>query len=187
MKRSVQRKLPFDAAESQNPSMCGNSMRENRETHEAPLPNGGGGRSGKAEPKPDMHASGESDGVVVPTKRTNKAWDDVPNAAEPVEERPPTKGNDEQTRLGPDTVSGKRRGMGLFGVRQAARRDKELRFTALLHHVTPELLQASFFDLKKNAAPGVDGVTWHEYRHGLKRRLADLHGRIHRGAYRAQP
>ena len=187
MKRSVQRKLPFDAAESQNPSMCGNSMRENRETHEAPLPNGGGGRSGKAEPKPDMHASGESDGVVVPTKRTNKALDDVPNAAEPVEERTPTKGNVERTRLGPDAVSGKRRGMGLFGVRQAAHRDKELRFTALLHHVTPELLQASFFDLKKNAAPGVDGVTWHEYRHGLKRRLADLHGRIHRGAYRAQP
>ena len=56
MKSSVQRELPFDAAESQTPSMRGNSMRENRETHGAPSPSGGGGRSGKAEPKPDMHA-----------------------------------------------------------------------------------------------------------------------------------
>ncbi len=77
--------------------------------------------------------------------------------------------------------------MGLPGIRKAARRDKQQRFTALLHHVNPELLWASFFNLKKNAAPGVDGVTWNEYRRGLDRRIADLHGRIHRGAYRAQP
>jgi RNA-directed DNA polymerase len=84
-------------------------------------------------------------------------------------------------------VPGKRRGIGLRGVREAARRDKETRFTALLHHVTPDLLRQSFFALKKNAAPGVDRMTWREYRRGLEARLLDLHGRVHRGAYRAQP
>jgi RNA-directed DNA polymerase len=62
-----------------------------------------------------------------------------------------------------------------------------MRFTALLHHVTIDLLRASYFELKRSAAPGVDGVTWQEYGHGLEERLADLHGRVHRGAYRAQP
>ena len=187
MKSSDQRKLPFDTAESKTPSMCGNSMRENRETRKAPSSDGDGGRLGEAEPKPDMNADRESDGVVVPRKRTNKATDDVPVAAESVEERTPTEGNAERTRLAPDTGPGKRRGMGLLGVRMAARRDKEARFTALLHHVTPELLEVSFFNLKKNAAPGVDGVTWQEYRRDLKTNLEDLRERIHRGAYRAQP
>ena len=187
MKDNAQRELPFDAAESQTPSMRGNSMRENRETHGVASPDGGGARSGKAKPKPDMHAPGESDGVVVPTKQANNAADDVPDAAEPAEERTPTEGNATRTRLAPDAVPGKRRGIGLRGVREAARRDKETRFTALLHHVTPELLRRSFFALKKNAAPGVDRMTWREYRHGLEARLFDLHGRVHRGAYRAQP
>ena len=77
--------------------------------------------------------------------------------------------------------------MGLLGVREAAKRDRKMRFTALLHHVTPELLQASYFELKRSAAPGVDGVTWQEYGRNLEERLDDLHGRIHRGAYWAQP
>ena len=64
MKVNVQRELPFDAAESQTPSMRGNSMRENRETHGVPPPDGDGGRSGKAMPKPDMHVPRESDGVI---------------------------------------------------------------------------------------------------------------------------
>lgn len=162
-------------------------MRENRETHGAPPPDGNGGRSGKAEPKPDMHAPRESDGVVVPTKRANNASDGVPGVAEPVEGRTQIKGNAVRPRLAPDPEPGKGRGMGLWGVREAARRDSRQRFTALLHHVTPELLRRSFFDLKKHAAPGVDGVTWTEYRRDLDRRLDDLHGRIHRGAYRAQP
>jgi group II intron reverse transcriptase/maturase len=62
-----------------------------------------------------------------------------------------------------------------------------MRFTALLHHITPELLRVSFYDLKRKAAPGVDGVTWQEYETGLEGRLADLHERIHRGTYRAKP
>jgi hypothetical protein len=77
--------------------------------------------------------------------------------------------------------------MGLWGVREAAKRDTKLRFTALLHHITPELLLASYLALKRSAAPGVDGVTWQAYGRDLEERLADLHRRVHRGAYRAQP
>jgi RNA-directed DNA polymerase len=72
-------------------------------------------------------------------------------------------------------------------VRQAAQKDKQLRFTALLHHVTIDLLRGSYYGLKRRAAAGVDGVTWQAYGDGLEERLADLHGRIHRGAYRAKP
>jgi RNA-directed DNA polymerase len=76
---------------------------------------------------------------------------------------------------------------GLAGVRKAARENKEMKFTALLHHLTVDLLRESFYSLKRKAAPGVDGVTWQEYETGLEDRLVDLHGRVHRGAYRALP
>ncbi len=76
---------------------------------------------------------------------------------------------------------------GLVGVREAARGEKKQKFTALLHHVTIDLLRDSYASLKKKAAPGVDGVTWPQYGEGLEERLRDLHDRIHRGAYRAQP
>jgi retron-type reverse transcriptase len=72
-------------------------------------------------------------------------------------------------------------------VRQAAQDRKQERFTALLHHLTVDLLRASFFALQRKAAPGVDGVTWQEYASGREARLVDLHGRVQRGAYRAQP
>ncbi len=76
---------------------------------------------------------------------------------------------------------------GLHGVREAARKDSTLKFTALLHHVNEECLTEGFFNLKKTAAVGVDGVAWHEYERNLEVNIADLHHRIHRGAYRAQP
>jgi RNA-directed DNA polymerase len=88
------------------------------------------------------------------------------------------------TRL---TQSGERVTQGLRGVRQRARSNKQERFTALLHHVTIELLRESFYALKRKATPGVDGVTWKEYANGLEDRLKDLHSRVHRGAYQAQP
>jgi group II intron reverse transcriptase/maturase len=72
-------------------------------------------------------------------------------------------------------------------VREAAQRDKGLRFTTLLHHVNEKLLLDSFYLLKRQAAPGVDRVTWSEYEDGVEARIIDLHDRIHRGAYRAQP
>jgi group II intron reverse transcriptase/maturase len=83
--------------------------------------------------------------------------------------------------------SGKKVSRGLIGVREAAERDRELQFTALLHHITVARLAESFRGLRRDAAPGVDDVRWEEYRQGLEGRLEDLHSRIHRGSYRAQP
>jgi group II intron reverse transcriptase/maturase len=77
--------------------------------------------------------------------------------------------------------------IGLQGVREAARKRPQVRFNALLHHVTFDLLWDSFHALKRQAAPGVDGMTWQQYEDGLGDRLADLHERVHRGTYRAQP
>ena len=79
------------------------------------------------------------------------------------------------------TQSGKGVSQGLAGVRKAARENKAMKFTALLHHLTVDLLRGSFYSLKRKAAPGVDGVTWQEYEDGLEDRLTDLHGRVHRG------
>ena len=75
---------------------------------------------------------------------------------------------------------------GLGGVRQKARGNKQEQFTALLHHLTIDLLRESYYALQRSAAPGVDGVSWQQYEEGLETRLAELHGRVHRGAYRAQ-
>jgi RNA-directed DNA polymerase len=76
---------------------------------------------------------------------------------------------------------------GLEGARQAARRNRRLQFTALLHHITPQLLMDSFYSLQKNAAAGVDGVTWREYEKILPQRVTELHRLIHAEAYRATP
>lgn len=190
-KGNVQRELSFDAAESENLSMRGNSVRGNRETPRASTSSNAheadrdGDRSEKAGGRTsDMHALGESDGPIVPEKRANKAGPRA--AAESVEGRGPTKGNATRTLLAPDAEPGKR-GMGLWGVREAAKRDKKLRFTALLHHIDPEMLRASYFELKRSAAPGVDGMTWREYGRDLEERILDLHRRIHCGTCRAQP
>src|SRR6202011_2105194 len=98
----------------------------------------------------------------------------------------PTKENVRQPNTY-STQSGKGVSQGLASVRKAARENKEMKFTALLHHLTIDLLRESFYSLRRKAAPGVDGVTWQEYEDGLEDRLTDLHGRVHRGAYRALP
>jgi retron-type reverse transcriptase len=72
-------------------------------------------------------------------------------------------------------------------VREAAKERKQERFTALLHHLTVGLLRESFYALQRQASPGIDGVRWQEYATGLEDRFVDLHNRVHRGAYRAQP
>ena len=71
-------------------------------------------------------------------------------------------------------------------IRQAATRKPKEKLTALLHHITTDALGAAYFSLKKDAAAGVDGMTWEEYGNGLEERLLDLHDRIHSGAYRAR-
>ena len=165
--------------------MYGNSMYENREAPGAPpheMVSGGRPVKGGS-PTTGVHATGESDGAIVPMKRTNNAS----QATEPVEERAPAKGS--ATRLtGSRTPSRtKRPSAGLEGVRAAARCDRELRLTALLHHVNVDLLRASYHALKREAAPGVDDVMWKDYGTDLEARLEQLHGRVHRGAYRAKP
>lgn len=133
----------------------------------------------------DMNASGESDGPIVPMKPTNKGGTEP--LAELVEGRGPATRNIDQPNLDRTQRPEHRRSRGLLGVREAAHTDRSLRFTALLHHLSPTLLTSSFYDLKKDAAAGVDRVTWREYEQDLENRINDLHSRIHRGAYRAQP
>src|ERR1700751_5960009 len=130
-----------------------------------------------------MHADEESDEGVVPMKRSNN---EGVSSAETVEGRTSPKGNGGQTAaartLRRDTASN-----GLAAVRQAARRSKTVRFTALLHHITTDLLKRSYLALTRDAAPGVDGVTWQAYGENLDEKLKDLHERVHRGSYRARP
>ena len=130
-----------------------------------------------------MHVGGESDGCVLPSKCPNNGGRLL---AEGTEGRQPTKENIGQATA-PRTQSRIGEWSGLLGVRKAARKDKRTRFTALLHHVTVNLLRDSYYALKRDAAPGVDGTTWKEYETGLDEKLVDLHGQIHRGTYRAQP
>jgi RNA-directed DNA polymerase len=130
-----------------------------------------------------MHGGEKSDLAIVAMKRPNKAGRP---AAEAVEPRAGTKGNaGQQSTLRTQIRAGV--SQALDRVRNAARHRKKERFTALLHHVSVETLQVAFYALKRKAAPGVDGMTWQEYEADLERRLVDLHGRVHRGAYRPQP
>src|SRR5438552_18430792 len=158
-------------------------MHENREISSAPWSDDQG-RSAKATNRTaDMYVPEKSDCVVIPVNQPNKGGQP---SAEAGEGRAQTRENIVQPRMRP-TQSGKRMSQGLDGVRKAARNKKQERFTALLHHLNIGLLRDSFYALKRQASPGVDGVTWQEYETGLEDRLVDLHGRVHRGAYRAQP
>jgi len=130
-----------------------------------------------------MHEREKSDLVVVAVKPTNKA---ERSAAEPVEPRTGTKGNagQQSTRRAQDRASVSQ---ALSRVRKAAKQGKKEKFTTLFHHLDTAMLRTAFFALKKDAAPGVDGVTWEAYEADLDPRIEDLHARLHRGAYRAQP
>ena len=130
-----------------------------------------------------MHGRGKSDFAIVAEKPANKAGS---TAAEPVEPRAETKGNADQQSTG-RTQGRESVSQALERIRKVARERKEERFTALFHHLSHDLLEEVFFELKENAAPGVDGLTWTDYEADLERKLADLHSRLHRGAYRAQP
>ncbi len=132
-----------------------------------------------------MNADGKSDEFVVPSTQTNNAGTEP--AAESAEGRSSAKRNVELSDLDRSPKRNKRRSLGLSGVRMTARAQPELKFTSLLHHVNEQLLHEAFFDLKKTAAVGIDEVTWQDYEVGLEDRITDLHGRIHRGAYRAKP
>ena len=129
------------------------------------------------------HGRGKSDSAIVAAKPTNKTGQ--PDA-ESVERRAGTEGNVDQQSTRRTQIR-ERVTKALDRVRQAARQRKKERFAALLHHVNVDSLRTAFYALKRRAAPGVDGMTWQEYEADLEARLEDLHGRVHRGAYRPQP
>jgi RNA-directed DNA polymerase len=140
-----------------------------------------------------MNGHEKSDPAIVAMKPTNKAEDcpaeptaAKPTAAEPAEQRAGTKGNADQqsTCRAQDRISVEQ---ALERIRKVARERKKERFTALLHHVSIDLLEEAFYELKEDAAPGVDRLTWTDYEADLERRLEELHDRVHRGAYRALP
>src|SRR5215471_14653071 len=134
-----------------------------------------------------MHEREKSDPAIGAGKPTNKAEATlVADTAEPVEQRAGAKGNaDEQSTH--RTQGRGRVSQALERVRKAARLKKDEKFTALLHHINLDLLREAFFALKRDAAPGVDGVTWRTYETDLDLKLTDLASRVHRGAYRALP
>src|ERR1700678_3503479 len=128
--------------------------------------------------------SGKSDRPTVPEKFPNKAGQPV---AEGMEGRGLAKGNQPQQNAS-RTPSREDALSALERVRQAAKQDKKLRFTALLHHIyNLETLRMAYFSLKKEAAPGVDGETWRHYGETLEDNVQDLSHRLQRGAYRAKP
>src|SRR5207249_4381769 len=127
---------------------------------------------------------GKSDRPTVPGKSPNNARQP---AAEGMEGKGLAKGNLLEQNAS-RTPSRKDAPSALERVRQAAKKDKQLRFTALLHHIyNPETLRVAYFSLKKEAAPGVDGETWRHYGEELERNLQNLSERLKRGAYRAKP
>jgi len=126
----------------------------------------------------------KSDLAKVAEKPTNKVGGRT--TAESVEPRAGTEGNANQQSMH-RTQCRVRVSQALGRVRQAARARKKERFTALLHHISMDLLRLSFYALKRSAAPGVDGVRWKDYEAALEGNLQSLHHRVHRGAYRALP
>src|SRR6516165_7720167 len=130
-----------------------------------------------------MHGRGKSDSAIVAAKPANNA---ERSAAEPVEPRTETEGNADQqsTRRAQSRVSVSQ---ALERIRQVAKERKKERFTALFHHISIDLLDEAFFELKQDAAAGVDDLTWQDYQANLERNLEDLHERVQRGAYRALP
>ena len=130
-----------------------------------------------------MHDHEKSDRPVLPVKPPNKPGEP---GAEVVEGRGLPEGN-----TAGETRPGRSAGLGVSSdldrVRQVARKDRDVRFTALLHHVSVDRLREAYRAISPNAAPGVDGVTWRDYGLDLEANLRDLHARVQRGAYRAMP
>lgn len=134
-----------------------------------------------------MNEHGKSDGFIVPEKSPNKAGVDKALVAEGMEGRNPTKGNSAQQNMR-RTQCRERVHSALERVRAVARKDKQARFTALLHHIYDRnTLEFAYFSLKKSASPGTDGETWQHYGEVLEDNLQSLSQRLKQGAYKARP
>jgi RNA-directed DNA polymerase len=178
------REHELGTARSKTRYMCGNSMRENREALQFTGKDGTQVRLTKGNPQTvNMHDCRESHRGVVPTNDLNK---EVQTSAEDQEGRPLTKRNSNRTPTlrtqCRESVSG-----GLDRVRAVAQRNRSVKFTALLHHVTVESLKVSYMRLNKDACAGTDGETWKEYQEHLEENIKVLHQKVHSGAYRASP
>lgn len=174
------RKSCPDPARSETLCMSGSFLHGSWEVSVVPDAATSGGTGKVADRNPVINAAEKSDVPVVPKKLLNEA-----GAEEAMEERGATEGNAGEPPAG-RTQSRETASMGLEGIREAARRNSGLKFTSLLHHITPSLLVESFYELKRGAAAGADGVTWREYEDILYGRVSQLHKELHTGAYRAQ-
>ena len=143
----------------------------------------GGIAEERSNPQPMMNGMEKSDSVIVAVKSANKG---TPVPAEPMEPRTEPKGNPKSQSMR-RTQDRESVSQAADRIRQFVQREPGVRLTALLHHITVDALRWAFFEMKKNAAAGVDGMTWRMYEEGLEGRLADLHDRVHSGAYRARP
>src|SRR6266508_4562259 len=130
-----------------------------------------------------MHGRGKSDFAIVAVKPANKAEQSATESGEP---RAETEGNagQQSTYWAQSQVNVSQ---ALERIRRVAKERKKEKFTSLLHHISIDLLDEAFSELKQDAAPGIDGLTWRDYERNLERNLEDLHARVHRGAYRALP
>ena len=172
-----------DAARSETLCTSGSPSHRNWEVSAMPGAQALGGAEKAKSRNPAVYVAEKSDTSIIPEKPSNKG----PGPAEIVEERDVAKGNTDRPPV-PQTLSRiSCVPMGLEGVCEAARRNKGMQFTALLHHTTPQLFAQSFYALRRDAAVGVDGMSWRKYEEGLLQRVTDLHGRLHGGAYRATP
>jgi len=183
MVRDVNRKLRTDPTRSETLCMSGSHLHGSSEI--SPVSDARwSDRAGKVNDRnPAIYAGEKSDTPIVPKKPSNKGT----FPAEMVEERGVAMGNADESPAFRTQSRTHDASTGLEGIRESAKRNRKCRFTALLHHVTPSLLVESFYALRKQAAAGVDGVTWQEYENVLYGRVHELHREIHTGAYRAQP
>lgn len=185
MDKSAICELISDSAPSETLCMHGNSSRGNREILQTPCSDVEQGRLEKTTSRnPSLKIRRKSDDCIVPKITPNN--DICKVSAEAVEGRQSPEGNAVQRT----TVRTQSRGAvsnSLERVRKAAKADRKARFTSLLHHVSPETLLESFYALKRNASPGLDGKTWFEYQKNLTENLKGLHSKLHSGTYRAQP
>ncbi|ULX56209.1 group II intron reverse transcriptase/maturase (plasmid) [Cupriavidus taiwanensis] len=187
----AKREFSAGSTRSKTLSMHRSSLHRNWEISPVPTEQLAVGGSGKADGRtPDIDAGEKSDACVVPRNDPNNDAAAKPASAEDREGRRAAKRNAEQSPA-PRTQSRSRASTGLNGVREAAcaqkASGKKVQFTALMHHITPRLLIDSFMHLKKSAAAGVDGVTWHDYEECLVERIGKLWDAVQAGRYRALP
>jgi RNA-directed DNA polymerase len=181
------RESPAGSTRSKTLGMQGSPSHRNWETSPASVVETMADSSEKANGRnADASAGEESDAYVVPQNDPNKDAASKPASAEDREGRWAAKSNAIRAPA-PRTQSRIRASMSLDGVREVARKGKSTRFSALMHHITPELLTESFMHLKRSAAAGVDGVTWRDYEEGMPERIAALWDAVQSGRYRAKP